>query len=112
MSDERLVRQFFYFKDHYSDEFNFFWEQFAEIKEYRFGFREKLSLAETLVKSKGENCSKCSQWSDTDCCPIKPIKISYLSEEYYVNIGENPCDFFLLKKKHKVTFNTCHLMKR
>ncbi|HDZ9500319.1 TPA: hypothetical protein RUZ94_003222 [Vibrio cholerae] len=112
ISDERLVRQFFYFKENYSEEFKAFWEQSAEIKEYRFGFREKLSLAETLAKSRGENCSKCFQWSDTDYCPIKPVKISYLSEEYYVSFDENPCDLLLWRKKHKITFNACHLMER
>ena len=48
---------------------------------FRFGINERNSLSEPLLKKKGENCSKCHRWADTDYCPIKPIAMIEMSEQ-------------------------------
>jgi hypothetical protein len=94
-SDRKLHQKYLYFKETFPKQFEEFLDRAAEIKEFRFSFRKKLSLSETLLKSKNKNCSKCSRWGSTDHCPIKPIKIEYLYNRLDNLPDSNPCDFFL-----------------
>lgn len=104
ISDEFLHQKYLYFKQTYPSQFKKFLDRNAEVKEYKFSFRQKHSLSEMLLKSKSQNCSKCLRWASTNYCPIKPIKVVKLDYEFDRYQGINPCDFFLKYRHHNSNF--------
>ncbi|MBY8219784.1 hypothetical protein ACSEYT_00450 [Vibrio cidicii] len=101
VSDEYLHHKFMYFREHFPMQLKGFLERASELKEYKFGFRQRFSFSETLVKSKNQNCSKCSYWRTTDFCPIKPIKVTMLNDDFYYSRTDNPCDYYLKYRVHR-----------
>jgi hypothetical protein len=100
ISDQYLHYKFIYFLDNYPKQLNEFLDRTVELKEHKFGFRQKLSLSETLAKSRSKNCSKCSDWWGTDFCPIEPIQLTRLEHEYSSHSKTNACDFYLKYRTH------------
>lgn len=100
ISDEYLHYKFIYFLEYYPKQLKEFLDRTVELKEYKFGFRQKLSLSETLAKSRSKNCSKCSDWGKTGFCPIEPILVTRLKHEHSTHCKTNACDFFLKYRTH------------
>jgi hypothetical protein len=85
---------YFYLYQH-PKQFAEFFEATNEIKEYRFGFMQRYTLQEKLLKSKRHNCSKCDLWSKGGLCPIRPITLKHLEPGLSFYNWTNPCDLFM-----------------
>ncbi len=94
ISDESIH---YYFSTDYPKrfpkQFGEFLSERLEVKEYRFGISQPLSLKETLWKSNRHNCSKCLM--SQHHCPIQLIDKFWLDSPGSWGRSSNRCDDFL-----------------
>lgn len=95
ISDYKLHNYFLVYEVKYSVQFSSFLSETSEIIEYKYGFNQKLSLKENLLKSRKHNCSKCLM--SQHHCPINLIARFRIEEvkESHRSVDLNICDFFL-----------------